>query len=233
VYRKEYDDQEFRAAQARGDQSSFTLLHFRRLWAFKMRTRILEAAAGLLIALPLLFLGCENQSPPIVLGGPYISVLVGGNSVMHERGTLRLYQVGPNNRRKLVWPALVIRNKAIFGDLIVFSGFLPDDGSRARGNYPALFAYAGTGSVMEVSESLAARNSALFEGITNISFTVVSSTNNIINFNANERPPFRSRVPMRKELSVSTEEMESIIAQAQKTGLHRTWQTAEFIIGTE
>ena len=123
---------------------------------------------------------------------------------------------GPNGQRALVWPVLTTEDQAVTNKLVVFNGGLSEDVIWKY--YPALFAYNGTGSVVEISMPAcrAIRGGSI--GWTNYSFAVMSVSNNVVRLDACQRQPFDEDLPKRILVEFSRDDILKAMATAQEKG---------------
>ena len=161
-----------------------------------------------------------------MINSKYGTVLVGENSVLHEGGNLRLYEYFNNGERRLIWPYLVIRKEATFGDTILFNGFAANDSSA----YAPFFGFGGTGAVVELSRPLARRISPQSLGATNYAFGVVGITNGIVSLEASQRPPIDRTKPITVVLDIASDEIQKMITSAQIHGEPAKFDSTRYLI---
>lgn len=182
---------------------------------------------SLLLLLCTVSIAC-NQNDPLMVGGGYGEVLIGSNSLLHQAGNLRLYRFHAFGRRDLIWPYMVVGDRAVMGELIVFNGGASDD--RRWLFYPATFAFAGTGSVVELTKPLTRQMSELLAVHTNYAFSVASCTNDIVKFNVIQTLPVDPSRPVPNVIEVEKKVIQAMVAAAHSNGVHSKYDGVPFII---
>lgn len=174
--------------------------------------------------------GCRKEAPPRMLGvadtNGYGVVYTEGVPGFHDSGNLSLYQYS-NGMRVLLYSQLVVGEYEVADDLVIFNG-VADDQRRSL-FYPALFGYAGSGTVVELSQPLN-RKIATNGGFPAYSFRQQHRTNNSFVFVARQIPPENTNYPIYFPLILSEKELRLAVAEAQTNGLPATRGGVKFKI---
>ncbi len=184
----------------------------------------------ILIALLSVCLGCYPELPPTMYSTNYGSVSVSPNVFPHKGGQqLTLYRFEESHQRRLIWPALVIRENAVLDDLILFNGVNGDRGTESSGILP-FFGYAGKGQVVELSRPLGRKVALLAAGVTNFSFSINSSSNTLVTLRASQCPPPYRVQPIHIIVNATKDEILQYISDAQTNGVQNKYKSVSYII---
>ncbi len=161
--------------------------------------------------------GQEDVAPPLFVGGTNYAVvstkaMEGG---VARAGTLSLYYFpeGPKGSQTLVWPYLTVEDEAVIDRLVVFNGGLSEDSVWKF--YPALLAYAGKGSVVEISRPACRQIKGWLPAWTNFSFSVLGISNGMVRLDASQRLPLETDRPKRLVVELSQTEILQAVLAAQ------------------
>ncbi len=174
--------------------------------------------------------GCHPELPPTMYSANYGSVSVSPNLFPHQGGgQLKLYRFGESNQRRLIWPALVIRDNAVLDDLILFNGLNRDRGAEPSGIL-SFFGYAGKGKVVELSRPLGRKVALLAAGATNFSFGINSSSNPLVTLRASQYPTAYRVQPIHMIVNATKDEILQYISDAQTNGVQKKYQGVSYVI---
>jgi hypothetical protein len=176
--------------------------------------------------------GCGNQpetEPPLFVGNNYAAVTINHpvGEVSHVASlSLCYYPDGPEGQSSLVWPYLTAEDEVVFDQLVVFNGGLSDDMSWKY--YPALLAYSGGGSPVEISLPACRHIPDWKPPWTNYAFSVHSISNDFVRLDASQRLPIQTNRPKRLEVDLSKSEILKIVLAAQTNGQSHTFSGVKY-----
>lgn len=205
-------------------------------WHRKISSHAIHFAGSLFLSFPLLLLlaGCSGQTdvaPPVFVGTNYAAVATNSPTQgMPKAGSLALffYPNGPKGANSLVWPYLTAEDEAVFDKLVVFNGGLSDDLSWKY--FPALLAYDGGGSVVEISR-LASRKIPGWQPYwTNFTFTVLVTSNQFVRLDASQSQSLDENPPKRLEVDLDKAEILRALLAAKTNGEPRVFKGVKYLV---
>jgi hypothetical protein len=123
------------------------------------------------------------------------------------------YPDGPKGSRTLVWPFLTMADPVAFDRLVLFNGGTSSEVMWKL--YPALFAYTGSGTVVEISQPACRQIPGWQPEWTNFAFAVVGMTNNQLRLDASQKEPMDPSRPKRVGVLFNKADILKAIATTQ------------------
>jgi hypothetical protein len=186
------------------------------------------------IALAILLAGCSGQSdvaPPVFIGTNYAAVATNTpTDGMPQAGMLALYYYpdGSKSANSLVWPYETTADAVVFDKLVVFNGGLSDDVSWKY--FPALLAYAGNGSVVEISQLACRQIPGWQPEWTNYAFSVLSTSNQFVRLDASQCQPLDANRPRRLEVDLDKANILNAMLAAKTNGETHIYKDMKYLV---
>lgn len=178
----------------------------------------------ILLLLAVLLCGCDNSDNRRPIAPNYEVEFIGGDSLLHTPGNVRLYYVPKSEKSVRIWSYITGRTPIAVENLIVFNGGLSDD--KRWKVYPALLACQGPGPAVEISRALSRK---VKEGA-EYSFLLVSFTNGNLRLTGRQHSPVDTGKPLNIDLELSKDEILSAIGKTLKRGEKRKYEKIDYFI---